>query len=257
MARRAGESKQRGGLAHSVPASDATAMPLWPRFLVGQEGRPVRVLLIEDDQDMRQIIRAELNSDARIMLAGEGGSVRDGRRLIDTHAFEVMLVDLRLTDGSGFELIEYMKKKRPLAEAVVVSVLDDDEHAVRAFELGATGYLQKSSWFGNFAQAILQVVNGGASITPGLARRLLKRIASPSIQPDRGEPEDMEFQALTARETEVLRTISAGYTSAEAGNRLGISEQTVNSHIKNIYRKLQVRTRAQAVCRATRWGLLE
>ena len=227
---------------------------MWPDFLVGQPGEPVRVILIDDDANMRRVISQELFSDLRINLLAQARSVKEGRRLISQHEFDVMLVDLSLGDGSGFELIEHMKTTRPTAEAVVISAMEDEQHAMRAFELGATGYLVKNSWFGSFSQAVLQVVNGGAAITPNLARRLLGKFD----QVQRTEPipsKGREKERLSEREKEVLKLVAAGYTSGEIGVRLTISTQTVNAHIKNIYSKLQVHTRAQAVSFASLWGL--
>jgi DNA-binding NarL/FixJ family response regulator len=231
--------------------------PLWPPFLMGQHQHPVRVVVVDDDPHMRDEIARELEADQRIDLVAQAGSARDGKRAIAAHAFDVLLVDLRLRDGSGFELIEYVKRARPNAEAVVVTVMEDDESALQAFELGATGYLIKSSWFGNFAQAVLQVVNGGAAITPTLARRLLKRLdgsAAPSSKKARSGR--ASGGKLSAREREILQLVATGYTSCEIGKRLVISNQTVDTHLKNVFRKLEVRSRAQAVHRATDWGVL-
>lgn len=234
--------------AHNSPAS------IWPHFLTGQPGQPVRVLLVDDDPHIRKVIANELLGDLRTDLVGEGSGVRDGRRLVAQIDFDVILVDLNLADGTGFELIDHVKTMRPMAEAVVISALEDEEHALRAFSLGATGYFVKHSWFGNFADAVLQVANGGASITPSLARRLLGK-----MQPAR-EVHRVQSAAcskrLSEREKEVLKMVAAGHTSNEIGIRLGVSSQTVNSHIKNIYRKLHVRTRAQAVSYAAHRGLL-
>ncbi len=234
------------------------ASSLWPHFLTGQAEQPVRVILVDDDAHMRRVISQELLADQRIELVGQAASLREGKRLIGLHEFDVMLVDLNLGDGTGFQLIEYMKTMRPVAEAVVVSAMEDDEHALHAFELGATGYLIKNSWFGNFPQAVLQVVNGGASITPNLARRLLKRLdgGAPRSAFAPGSRKGAGADKLSEREHEILRLVAGGYTSCEIGKRLGISDQTVNTHIKNMYRKLQVRTRAQAVNLASQWGLL-
>ena len=126
---------------------------------------------------------------------------------------------------------------------------------LRAFELGATGYVAKNSWFRSYAQAVLQVANGGASITPNIARRLLQRFdrTNDSALAKRREPD--EADRLSLREKEILRMVASGYTSAEVGSRLMISGMTVNTHLRNIYRKLQVRTRAQAVRFASLWGL--
>lgn len=226
---------------------------LWPAFLVGQPGKPVRVLLIDDDTNMRKVVSQELLADLRIDLVAQGTSLREGKRLVQQHEFEVLLVDLNLGDGSGLDLIEYMKTVRPLAEAVVISAMEDEQHALHAFELGATGYLVKNSWFGNFPQAVLQVVNGGASITPNLARRLLHRLEHSK---EAAQHLAVQKDKLSDREKEVLKMVAAGYTSGEIGSQLAISAQTVNTHIKNIYRKLQVRSRAQAVNMAVQRGIL-
>ena len=242
------------GTRSSIPGT----LP-WPDFMIGQPDQPVRVLLIGDDPHIRRVITQELLSDPRVMLVGQASSLRDGKRLVAQHAFEVMLIDLNLGDGTGFQMIEYMKSIRPVAEAVVVSAMEDEEHAIHAFELGATGYLIKNSWFGNFAQAVLQVVNGGASVTPNLARRLLRRIerdSAPHRKAIPGARTQATLDTLSTREREILRLVAIGHTSGEIGTRLGISAQTVNSHIKNVYRKLHVRTRAQAVTLASTYGIL-
>jgi DNA-binding NarL/FixJ family response regulator len=232
---------------HSVPSQ-------WPDYMVGQPGQPVRVLVVDDDSHMRKVVSNELLADQRTDLVAQAGSLREGRRMILQYEFDVMLVDLNLGDGSGLSLIEHMKIVRPMAEAIVISAMDDEHSTLRAFELGATGYLVKNSWFGNFPQAVLQVVNGGASITPSLARRLLQKLEPlPGVA---GAPACEPRDRLSEREKGVLKMVAAGYTSIEIGLKLAISCQTVNTHIKNIYRKLQVRTRAQAVSYAAHRGLL-
>ena len=228
---------------------------LWPDFLTGQKARPVRVLLVDDDAHMRRVIAQDLLADDRVILVAQGASAREGRRLAALHDFEVLLVDLNLGDGTGFDLLQHIKTVRPFAEAIVITASDDEQHALQAFALGATGYLVKNSWFGNFPQAVLQVVNGGASITPALARRLLRQFetqSAPRLKNSSGAGNDI----LSDRERVVLRLVAAGHTSPEVGTRLAISPQTVNTHVKNIYRKLQVRTRAQAVNMAAHRGWL-
>ncbi len=228
--------------------------PMWPGFLMGQPEQPVRVLLIEEDPHMSRVIANELLADLRINLLGRGSSVSQGRRLISQNEFDVMLVDLDLGDGTGFELIEYMKTVRPMAEAVVLSATEDEQQALHAFELGATGYLVKNSWFGNFPQAVLQVVNGGASITPSLTRRLLNKLAHPHIEGFTLHENKSQCK-LSEREKEVLKLVALGHVRAEIGLRLNISGQTVNTHIKHICSKLNVHTRAQAVSHAENRGL--
>lgn len=237
----------------STPMNSAS---IWPDFLAFEPGRPVRVLLIDDDPHIRRVIAGELSADMRIHLVGQAGCARSGKRLISTSEFDVMIVDLNLGDGSGFDLIEHMKHVCSHAEAIVVSVMDDEDRAIRAFELGATGYLVKSSWFGSFAQAVLQVCSGGASITPNLARRLLHRLGSARGPASAAGRPAGGAAALTERECEVLRQVSLGYTSREIAGKLSLSVQTVNTHVRNIYRKLDVKSRAQAVRLAANQRLL-
>lgn len=233
----------------------APSPSVWPDFLTGQKGSPVRVLLVDDDPHIRLVIAQELMADARTLLVAQAGSVREGRRAIKQREFDVLLVDLNLGDGNAFDLLEYVKSVRPGAQAVVISVMENEDQVLRAFELGATGYVAKNSWFRSYAQAVLQVANGGASITPNIARRLLQRFdrTNDSALAKRREPD--EADRLSLREKEILRMVASGYTSAEVGSRLTISGMTVNTHLRNIYRKLQVRTRAQAVRLASLWGL--
>ena len=249
---------ESGAGRSGYPAGICTpATPLWPGFLTGQEDSPVRVLLVDDDEFMRRVIAQELLSDLRIQLEGQAGSLRDGRRLVATHEFDVLMVDLRLGDGSGFDLIQEARALRRTAEIIVITVLEDEAHVLHAFELGATGYLLKDAWLQSFAQAVLQVVNGGAAITPRLARRLLSRLSQRPMGalPPAAQPLPRET-TLTARECEVLRFVARGHVTEEIGNRLGISGQTVNAHIKNIYKKLHVHSRAQAVSYAAYSGLI-
>lgn len=229
---------------------------VWPDYLAGQAEKPVRVIVVDDDPHIRRVIAQELMSDNRTMVTGQAGTLREGRRLVREHDFDVMLVDLNLGDGEGYDLISYVKHTRSTAQVVVVSVLEADEDAMRAFDLGAAGFLVKNSWFGSFVQAVLQVANGGASITPSLARRLLARLDRNKLRPEGLYPGAKKPGNLSEREKEVLRMIANGFTSTEIGNRLAISELTVNTHVRNIYHKLHVRTRAQAVSCANSWGYL-
>lgn len=241
------------GQSASAPGQAGWQPPcaVWPDFLHSEPGRPTRVIVVDDDPHIRRVIAGELSADLRTDLVGQAGSLRAGRQLVSGVAFDVMIVDLNLGDGSGFDLIDHMKRVCNHAEAIVVSAMDDEQRAIRAFEMGAVGFLVKSAWFGSFPQAVLQVVGGGASISPNLARRLLQRLGASAPQ---GTPPGLaaapEGHALSEREREVLRHVAQGYTSAEVAQRLALSVQTINTHLRNIYRKLGVRSRSQAVSRA-------
>lgn len=246
----------------SVGVSRSPALP-WPHFLAGQAHAPVRVILVDDDEFMRHVIAQELLADMRIQLQAQAGSVRDARRLLASQEFDVLMLDLNLGDGTGFDLIREAREQHSHCEIIVVTTVEDDARVLRAFRLGATGYLLKNAWLQSFSHAVLHVVNGGAAITPRLLRRLLVRIttdtcADPDSDTDKPWPLETPSHetTLTTREREVLRCVAKGSASREISQRLGISGQTVNAHIKNIYKKLHVHTRAQAVSFATRTGQL-
>lgn len=232
------------------------AIDAWPDFMVGQRDNPVRVLVVNHDPLIRRTMMQELAADLRTIAVGEADTLRKARRLVRDCEFDVLLADLNLPDGSGFDLIAYTKAVRSMAEIVVVSVLNQDQDAIHAFELGAAGFLVKNSCLGNFSQAVLDVANGGAAITPTLARRLLLRVDRSHVQAGAPDSEPRNTVRLSEREKEILRLIASGLTSAEIGRRLAIAAMTVNAHVRNIYRKLHVRSRAQAVSRATSWGFL-
>ncbi|WPB55492.1 response regulator transcription factor [Xylophilus sp. GOD-11R] len=237
------------------PSTRASDMPTWPELFRGQRERPINVLVVDDDPHIRNVIVQDLLTDLRIQVVGQAANFREARKIIPQVAFDVLLVDLNLGDGSGFELITQALAIRPGIEVVVVSGIDDDRRVLQAFSMGATGFLIKNSWFGNFSRAVLEVVNGGAPITPQLARRLLGQL---DFSHARSHTSDSthEHSVLSTREKDVLRHISSGFTSAEVGERLHISVQTVNCHVKNIYRKLQVHSRTQAINYANQHGLI-
>lgn len=259
-------------LTAGVPLDAATPMPgaddslfevygaqpsVWPHFLMGQKDRPVRVLLVDGDIHLLRVMSQELMVDPRTMVVGQASSVREARRAIKQHDFEVMLLDVNMEQDEGFVLLDYLKTVRPRAEAIAVSDTDSVVLALRAFALGAKGFLRRGSWFGNYPQAVLQVANGGAAIDPTLARQLLQRFdarhgpEAPSASLPVPNPEQ-----LTAHETEVLRLVAGGYSTAEIAQRLETSSIAINTSVRSIYRKFQLRTRAQAVRFASLRGLL-
>ena len=234
---------------------------LWPDFLLGQADQPLRVILIEEDLHMRSVVGQELGLDPRTTLVGTAGNFREGKSLIANHVFDVMLLDLNLHEGMSFELLKYVKLQRPSVEVIVISMVDDEQKAIMAFDLGANGYIVKNSWFGNYAQAVLQVANGGAFISPSLSRRLIKKLTTGAYIDFNNSHHQQAIPlhangVLSFREREILELVAEGYTSTAIALKINISSQTVMTHIKNIYRKLQVHTRAQAVSSAKNQGLL-
>ena len=158
---------------------------VWPESMSGQPDSPLRVHVVDSDPHVLRVITQELMGDGRTVVAGQASTFREARRLVRDVPFDVLLVDLALPEQGGFELIRHARSVHPQAEVVALSRHETDDDALRAFELGAAGFVVKNSWFVSFVQAVLQVANGGAAITPTLSRRLLLRRAAESTQPAR------------------------------------------------------------------------
>ncbi len=230
---------------------------MWPSFLVGQRANPVKAVVVDDDIHFVNVLQQELSRDERIQVVGKAHSLRDGKRLCRSMDFDVLLLDLNLADGSGYQLLELMQAQKPNCQTIICTVTDQDAHVSRAFDLGASGYLLKHSWFGNYAQSVLQVANGGAAISPHLAKRLLRCFdQGPGAMNAVKSVSTATHEQLSTREKDILRMVANGFTSSEIAGRLNISHMTVNTHIRNTYRKLQVRSRAQAVQSAMVRGLI-
>lgn len=161
---------------------------------------------------------------------------------------DIALIDLGLPDGSGVEIIEHIQRLCPATLCVVASIYDDDGHVFPALRAGALGYLLKDQPVASIVAALGGIAAGEPPLSPAIARRMLAY-----FRPEAAAPAEV---ALTGRETEVLRFIAKGMTQAETGRLLGISQHTVSGYVKELYRKLNVSSRAEAALRARDMGLV-
>ena len=199
----------------------------------------VRASLVATDPQLRQAVSRQLALDPRTELVGWARTLRDGLRVVEPA--HVLLVERELEDGDGLDLVRHLKQVRPAAEAIVLAEADDEQGARRAFDAGAAGWLVLRDGVADFALAVLNVANGGAALSPSLARRLMRR----PQRNDAGSTPQSALAAITVREREVLAQIAHGLRSKEIARELAISDETVNAHVKSIYRNLQVHSRAQ------------
>lgn len=171
---------------------------------------------------------------------------------LSSRAFELALIDLSLPDGSGIELIETLAPHQPACAWIVATIFDDDDRLFSALKAGAQGYLLKDEPPEAIIRELRGIREGRPPLSPAIARRILRHFhhwesASQSTLP---VPE------LTPREREVLARIAKGNRIAEIASQLSISPHTVGDHVKNIYRKLDISSRAQAALEAQRLGIL-
>jgi DNA-binding NarL/FixJ family response regulator len=212
------------------------------------------VLLVEDDDATRERLARAVELFPGLRLVAVASSCREAREQLERVRPAVLLVDLGLPDGSGIDVIREAKRRHSGIEVMVITVFGDDRHVVSAIEAGATGYVLKDGSDEYIGQSILEIVRGGSPISPAIARNLLRRFRE---QPVPYASVDAELPGLTDREQEVLRLLMKGFTFQEIGNLLGISAHTVTSHVKHIYEKLEVRSRAEAVYEALQLGILK
>lgn len=211
-----------------------------------------RVLIVEDQPETRERLARIVAETAGLELeAALEGFEQCRSWLADAAPPAVMLVDLGLPDGDGLDLIRLSRELQPPPEVMVISVFGDEQHVLAAIEAGATGYLLKDGAPEAIGESILRLVDGESPISSSIARHLLKR-----LQPAAASPAAGNVPTLTPREAEVLRLIAKGFSYGEIAHNLGMSPHTVTSHIKHIYRKLEVRSRGEAVFEALQMGLL-
>lgn len=182
------------------------------------------------------------------MAVSSAASVAAGRQAIVAGLRpDLALIDLGLPDGSGIEVIELIRRHSPETLCVVTSIFNDDAHVFPALRAGAGGYLLKDQPVARIVQALKGIAAGEPPLSPSIARRLLGFFAP-------AEPK--AAVELTDRETEVLRFVAKGMTQAETARLLGLSAHTVAGYVKEIYRKLNVSSRAEAALVARDIGLV-
>lgn len=217
-------------------------------------------LVVEDDPAMRERLGRVLS-----MLGCDGpqiawaDSIASAKELLGAQSFGVALVDIGLPDGSGVELIGWMQATHPKVPAVVISAWRTEDTIFAALRAGAIGYLLKERDDLELSMALRSIEQGGAPIDPAIARHILGWLAAqqPSLSPAPAADAPAPLPvALTPRERKILELVSQGLSNRDMAESLSISRLTVECHTKNIYRKLAVTSRTEAVYQARRHGLL-
>lgn len=228
-------------------------------FTAMSSSQTYSVLLLEDEKPTREHLVSLVARHPQLTLFGEASCCADAHQLLKKGAPDVLLADIGLPDGSGIDIIRESRLKYPKMEAMVLTVFGDEENVVAALEAGATGYLLKEHAFDHLGESITALMRGESAISPKVARFLLKRF-SPAVVGGSEKPESRKREAsdvhLTERECEVLDLIAKGYSYIEIGEALDLSTNTIRAHIRNIYRKLAVKSRSEAVFEAAQLGII-
>ena len=225
-----------------------------------------RVLIVEDDVPTRDFFADSVSRCGQLHLVAGVGTFDEARALIEdeSQAIDILLTDLALPDGNGLDLIRLAGRLRPSCEALVISMFGDEDSVLSSVEAGALGYIQKDFTPDNIAHTILEMKDGASPISPMIARRVLAKYRALHLV-DQAPPAaaagvpagGLVRTLLSVREQEVLELIARGFSYAEISKLKSVSVHTVQSHIKNLYTKLAVHSKSEAVYEATRLGLLQ
>lgn len=212
------------------------------------------ILIVEDSDATRQRFEDAITVGGVFELTGSVATFAEAKQFIITTPPDILLTDLDLPDGNGVDLIKLINLPSIATQlAIVISVFGDAHHVIEALKAGASGYLLKDDTCMSINDAISQMVDGGAPISPSIARYLLNEL---SITTQSTEENQAAAELLTPREREVLLLVSKGYTSKEIAKMLELSYYTVREYVSNIYKKLSVKNKMQAVSEATLLGLI-
>jgi DNA-binding NarL/FixJ family response regulator len=210
----------------------------------------VRVLIADDHQLFRDGLRGLLESVPEMEVVGEATNGQEAIDIAERLQPDVVLMDIKMPGVNGIEATRRIHDTSPHVGVLVVTMFEDDDSVFAAMRAGARGYLLKDARREDVLGAIRAVSAGGAIFSPGVARRVIDFFAAP-----RPAVAPRAFPELTAREEEVLLLITRGRTNQEIADELYLSLKTVRNHVSNIFAKLQVADRAQAVIRAREAGL--
>ena len=215
----------------------------------------MKLALVEDNIRTRSRIANLLTDSLGDVCITQLGSLEAALAFAATSKQDYWLIDLGLPDGSGVDLIRFVRQRFEQANILVISVFGDVDSIIKSIQAGADGYLLKDAIDKDLVQAIYAIGLGGTPLSPMIASRLLERML-PTSAAQNAIDEPQIAEPLTSRETELLGLLARGYKYAEVSQLMDIGLSTVQTHVRRIYNKLAVNSRAEAVFEAKALGIL-
>lgn len=203
---------------------------------------PINLLLYEDNQQLRESVTALISLSNDFQLLGSFGDVLQAESQVKNYNPDVILMDIDLPGMNGIEAVKKIRTFNSQVHIIMLTVFDDNKHVVDAICAGASGYLLKMHIPEKLLEAVKEVMHGGAPMSPGIARMVISKLQQ--------LPDTANSYQLTAREKDVLASLSKGNSYKLIASQFSISIDTVRTHIKHIYEKLQVRSQTEAVSKA-------
>lgn len=215
--------------------------------------KPIRTAIVEDDPELRKMILSLLQADSDYAVVAELAEGKAAVAAIPSLEVDIALVDIGLPDISGIDVIRQLKALCPGCNVLVITTFGDEKTVTSALEAGADGYLLKGTPLDELKRDIHALRDGGSPLSPMIARKLLNRLQAKALEEKRSSASETK---LTRREQEILEMIAKGFSYTETSKICGISAATVHSHLKSIYRKLEVHSKTEAVYEARRRSLI-
>ncbi len=214
----------------------------------------LKIAIAEDNSFLARSVIEKLSffDDLNYKFRGVNGAELIGK-LAEDHRIDVILMDIKMPEMDGIKATEIIKSRYPHIKIIILTVFDDDENIFNAIRAGANGYLLKEINAEKLYSCIIEVVNGGAPMTPSIALKTLKLLRDPTAMEKK---EDLEQLKLSQREVDVLEQLSTGLNYNEIADNLIISPATVRKHLENIYKKLHVHNKMEAVLKARKHKLI-
>jgi DNA-binding NarL/FixJ family response regulator len=212
----------------------------------------IRVVIADDHEVVREGTRRMLEREADIDVVGEAADGRQAVRLVQDLCPDIVVLDVRMPEINGIEATKAIKASHPGVGVLVFTAHHDDRYVFPLLDAGANGYVLKTTGQRDLIKAIRDVYRGQTALHPEIARRVVERLT----HKNRFQGEGM-VESLTEREMEVLEAVAKGWSNKEVSEALHISPHTVQVHLGNVFGKLNVKTRTEAVLYAIRQGWVE
>lgn len=222
-------------------------------MMAGGKSDSIKVMLVDDHEVVLEGLIRILEKQGGIQIVSVAGSAEEALEKLERFPPDVIVVDIQLPGMNGIELIKRIKKSHPEIEAITLTVFDDEQFARQAIKAGAIGYVIKDAAKDELVKAVRSAAKGETLISTSVARKLIDEMTEPAAKKKKKAE---GFEGLSQREVDVIKLMAKGHNNRQIADLLYISEHTVKVHIRNIFRKIDVTDRTNAVLWAIDRGLV-
>lgn len=215
-----------------------------------ETGDKLTILIADDHPMVREALRQALNDEEDMEIVAEAADGEEAVKLASELKPEVAVMDIVMPKLNGIEATRKIKEIAPDIAILILTAYDDDEYVLGLLDAGAAGYLLKSARGRDLAGAIRAIKSGESVLHPKIIAKLLKRATVPPVE------EHKASEILSARESEILKLVTSGMSNKEIAEKLFLSERTIKAHLTNIFNKLNVASRSEAIVKGLQWGLV-